>query len=66
MGKFTILEQLAVSLIVSTLQMVIKNPASVKEEGSVLHQIATLATQADAQVNEGTAWTFTAAPTPAA
>jgi competence protein ComGC len=66
MGKFTILEQLVVSLVMSMLQLVIKNPASVKQESSVIHQIAELATQADNQVNLGSSWSFTPAPAPAA
>jgi hypothetical protein len=62
MGKFSILEQLAMALIVSVLQVVIKNPASVAKEASILHQVAQLATQADAQVSTGSSWSYSAPP----
>jgi hypothetical protein len=47
--------QMAVSMAVTVLRQVIKNPSSVKEEGAIVSELAQLATQADTAVN-GTVW----------
>jgi hypothetical protein len=50
--------ELAVTVILSVLRAVIKNPGSQKIEGTVIAEIAQAATAADAVVN-GTVWTST-------
>lgn len=55
------LEMVMVQLVIGLLKTVIKNPKSVKAEGSIISQIAQAATEADAAVN-GTVWSSTAAP----
>ena len=53
-------EELALTVVLSLLRAVIKNPNSQKVEGAVVAEIAEVATQADTAVN-GTVWTSTPA-----
>jgi len=65
-GTWNAIEEMAVYLVMALLKVIIKNPASVTKEKSVVSQIAQLATEADAAVS-GTVWSSTPAPaTPAA
>jgi hypothetical protein len=61
---FTAVEKLAVNLAMALLQHFVTNPASVKQEGTIIHQIALLATQADSQVNAGFTWSYGSSPVP--
>jgi hypothetical protein len=61
-----VLLQMALSMLTVVLKEVIKNPSSMKTEGTIIADAALLATEADTAVN-GTVWTSTSAtsPTPA-
>jgi hypothetical protein len=59
------IEEMAIYLVCALLKVVIKNPAAVSKEKSVISTIAQLATEADTAVN-GTAWTTAPAPPAAA
>jgi len=59
------IEHFLVMMAVNILQHAIKNPKSAAVEGHVIADIAQVATEADMQVN-GTIWTSTSAPAPAA
>ncbi len=58
------IEEMAVSLTIALLRVIIKSPSAVTKEGSIVAQIAQLSTEADMAVN-GNVWTMTPA-TPAA
>ena len=58
---WNVIEQMAISLVMALLKVVIKNPTSVAKEQAVVAEIAQLATEADAACN-GTVWTSTPAP----
>jgi hypothetical protein len=58
------IEEMAIYLVCALLKVVIKNPAAVSKEKSVVAQIAQLSTEADTAVN-GTVWS-NAPATPAA
>lgn len=59
------LEQLFVAIAITVLKSVVKNPAAVKKEGTIIAAIAAAATEADTAVN-GTVWSSTAGtPLPA-
>jgi hypothetical protein len=55
-----IIETMAVTIAMTILKMVIKNPSKVKTEQHIVAQIALLATQADTACN-GTVWQSTSA-----
>lgn len=54
----TVILRMAVAMATTILKEVIKNPASVKTEGTIIADLALLATEADTAVN-GTVWTST-------
>jgi len=56
MGTWNAIEEMAVYLVMVLLKVIIKNPASVTKEKTVISQIAQLATEADTAVS-GTTWT---------
>jgi hypothetical protein len=53
---WSMLESMFVAIAITVLKSTIKNPASVKKEGTVIAAIAAAATEADTAVN-GTVWT---------
>lgn len=58
------IEEMAVYLVMALLKVIIKSPASVAKEKTIISDIAQLATQADTAVS-GTVWSSTpATPTP--
>jgi hypothetical protein len=62
-SAWSFIESFAVQLVLTILKLVVKSPASVKTEASVIKQLAQLATEADTAVN-GTAWTSVAGTPP--
>ena len=59
------IEEMAVSLTIALLRVIIKSPEAVTKEGSIVAQIAQLSTEADMAVN-GNVWSMTpSTPAPA-